>query len=117
MKTCKCGGVIVADTEDWDEPCCYVCYDRQKQYKVTLKFNTRCGCSKEIDYPNKIPPDKYIIPLKPRLVEGVLRWDDNDLDVDGEVAEPCEQREFQLRSTHITEGPKTLHRTYLYTEV
>jgi hypothetical protein len=25
---CPCGGVILADTEDWDTPLCYECYEK-----------------------------------------------------------------------------------------
>lgn len=43
---CDCGGVIFADTEDWENPVCYNCYEKinsnneESQCRVETKDQT-----------------------------------------------------------------------------
>lgn len=38
---CPCGGIILADTEDWDIPLCYECYLEIGEPKEERKKTTR----------------------------------------------------------------------------
>lgn len=38
---CPCGGVILADTEDWDIPLCYECYEKSNEGRNAIFFDLK----------------------------------------------------------------------------
>ena len=61
---CACGGIILADTEDWEKPCCYNCWQEKIDDQLLLD-RTNFGFSAYVKYDTglreRIDPTKLVV--------------------------------------------------------